>query len=91
MADLQRDDVRLYFELHGPPALDGQPPPLVLLAGLASDCQSWAPVLPRLTADRQVPVYDRPSALIYKQAHSLPVEAPREFCRPLLDFLDRSA
>ncbi|WP_462320243.1 alpha/beta fold hydrolase [Halochromatium sp.] len=58
MADLQRDDVRLYFELHGPPALDGQPPPLVLVAGLASDCQSWAPVLPALAAERQVLIFD---------------------------------
>ncbi len=63
MAELQRDDVRLYFELHGPPASGQQPSPLILVAGLASDCQSWAPVLPRLTAEREVLVYYRtPSA-----------------------------
>jgi len=58
MAEMQRDDVRLYVELHGPTASGQQPSPLVLVAGLASDCQSWAPVLPKLTAERQVLIFD---------------------------------
>lgn len=58
MADLQRDEVRLYFELHGPAASAQRAPPLILVAGLASDCQSWVPVLPALAAERQVLVFD---------------------------------
>lgn len=39
MATLQNNDVELYYELHG------NGPPLLLIAGLASDSPSWLPVL----------------------------------------------
>lgn len=63
MARLQREQIDLYFERHGPAPADAeisdrQPPALILVAGLASDSQFWAPVLPALAAGRQVLVFD---------------------------------
>lgn len=43
MAFLTTHDINLYYECHG----DG--PPLMLIAGLASDAQSWMPVVPALS------------------------------------------
>ena len=42
MPQLIIDDTSLYYELHG------NGPPLMLIAGLASDSQSWQPVVPPL-------------------------------------------
>lgn len=42
----------VYYEIHG----DGSP--LLLIAGLASDSQSWLPVIPELSKNHQVIVYD---------------------------------
>ncbi|WP_201220089.1 alpha/beta fold hydrolase [Halochromatium roseum] len=58
MPSLQPDAIRLYYELHGPAAADERPPPLILVAGLASHSQSWVPVLPTLAAERQVLIFD---------------------------------
>ena len=44
MPILARPDVDLYYEV------DGRGPPLLLVPGLASDCQSWAPVRAALAA-----------------------------------------
>ncbi len=52
MATAQLNGVDIYFEVHG----DG--PPLVLVAGLASDSQSWLPVVPPLAERFAVITYD---------------------------------
>ena len=46
------NDLEIYYEIHG------EGPPLLLVAGLASDSQSWQPVLDSLAADYQVIVFD---------------------------------
>lgn len=46
------NDIALYYERHG------SGPPLLLIAGLASDSQSWLPVLPELAARYTVIVLD---------------------------------
>lgn len=40
MPYMQNDTIQIYYELHG------SGPPLMLIAGLASDSQSWLPVIP---------------------------------------------
>ncbi len=44
MPTVRLGDIDLYFESHG------EGPPLLCLAGLASDSQSWLPVIPALSA-----------------------------------------
>lgn len=88
MASLQRDDIRLYYELHGPAASDQRPAPLILVAGLASDSQSWAPVVPTLAAERQVLIFDNRGC-----GRSTPQDAPNSIglmaddCLALADHL----
>ncbi|MCL5023447.1 MAG: alpha/beta hydrolase [Nitrospirae bacterium] len=50
------DDVDLYYETHG----DGVP--LLLVAGLASDSQSWQPILPDLSSNCRVVTFDNRGA-----------------------------
>ena len=52
MSRLQLADVDLHFEEHG------AGPPLLLIAGLASDSQSWLPALPALAARHRVILVD---------------------------------
>jgi len=52
MPHLQSGEIELYYEVHG------AGPPLLLIAGLASDSQSWGPVLPELAARYRVIVPD---------------------------------
>lgn len=52
MPFFSHNDVTLYYEVHG------SGPPLVLLAGLASDSQSWLPLLPLLSEHYTVVVLD---------------------------------
>lgn len=52
MPILNRDGVELYYELHG------SGPPLLLVAGLASDCLSWQPVAAGLAAQCTVILLD---------------------------------
>lgn len=49
---LNHQDLVLYYELHG------SGPPLLMIAGLASDSQSWLPVLPALAAQYTVILLD---------------------------------
>ncbi len=56
MPRLALNEIDLYYELHG----TGEPadPPLMLVAGLASDSQSWLPVLEPLSRHHRVIVLD---------------------------------
>jgi pimeloyl-ACP methyl ester carboxylesterase len=56
MAKWTGNGVELYYESHG----DG--PPLLLIAGLASDSQSWLPVLRGLSSRRRVITFDNRGA-----------------------------
>lgn len=58
MPSLHLDDIDLYYEQHGPAAAPDGPTPLVLVAGLASDSQSWLPVLAALAERRPVVIFD---------------------------------
>lgn len=49
---LNHHNLELYYELHG------SGPPLLLIAGLASDSQSWLPVLPALAEQYTVMLLD---------------------------------
>ena len=52
MPILHNKDVDLYYEIHGEGA------PLMLVAGLASDSQSWLPVVDALTSQYQLILLD---------------------------------
>lgn len=52
MPHIEHNDLSLYYETHG----SGQP--LLMVAGLASDSQSWQNVIPSLSARFQVIVFD---------------------------------
>lgn len=56
MPHLDRDGVRLYFEVHGP-AGTGRPP-LLLTHGYSATAEMWAPNLAALSAARQVITWD---------------------------------
>lgn len=58
MPHLRIDDLDLYYEVHGPDQPDSGLSPLLLIAGLGTDSQSWLPVLPALGARRQVVTFD---------------------------------
>lgn len=52
MALLKRQNLDLYYEVHG------SGPPLLLIAGLASDSQSWLPLVPMLAGRYRVILLD---------------------------------
>lgn len=52
MPTIKVDDVDIYYEIHG----KGEP--LVLIAGLATDSQSWLPILNNLAIKYQVIIFD---------------------------------
>lgn len=53
MPNILINNVNLYYEIHG-----DKGEPLVLIAGLASDSQSWLPVITRLSQHYQVITFD---------------------------------
>lgn len=57
MSELRLSDASLYYETHEA-ASPTQNPPLLLVAGLASDAQSWQPVLEPLRQQRNVILID---------------------------------
>lgn len=80
---LMLNDAKLYYEVHG---VDG--PPLLLVAGLASDVSSWQTVLPVLSEHFRVIVVDNRGI-----GRSLPEDAPvsvdlmADDCAALIDHL----
>ncbi len=79
---LMLNDIELYYEVHG----DG--PPLLLVAGLASDVSSWQTVLPALSEHFRVIVVDNRGI-----GRSVPEDAPvsvdlmADDCAALIDHL----
>ena len=80
---LMLNDANLYYEVHG---VDG--PPLLLVAGLASDVSSWQTVLPVLSEHFRVIIVDNRGI-----GRSLPEDAPvsvdlmADDCAALIDHL----
>lgn len=80
---LMLSDVELYYEVHG-----GDGPPLLLVAGLASDVSSWQTVLPALSEHFRVIVVDNRGI-----GRSVPEDAPvsvdlmADDCAALIDHL----
>ena len=80
---LMLNDAELYYEVHG---VDG--PPLLLVAGLASDVSSWQTVLPVLSEHFRVIIVDNRGI-----GRSLPEDAPvsvdlmADDCAALIDHL----
>lgn len=78
---LKRQDVELYYELHG------SGPPLLLIAGLASDSQSWLPVLPALAERYTVILLDNRRVGRSTQVCETSIELMAEDCLALLSHL----
>lgn len=80
---LMLNDVELYYEVHG-----GDGPPLLLVAGLASDVSSWQTVLPVLSEHFRVIIFDNRGI-----GRSIPEDAPvsvdlmADDCAALIDHL----
>lgn len=58
MGQLTSNDIDLYYEVHGTAEPGSAQRPLLLVAGLASDSQSWLPVLETLVRERPVIIFD---------------------------------
>jgi pimeloyl-ACP methyl ester carboxylesterase len=56
MAHLDRDGVRLYYEVHGP--AEGDHPPLLLTHGYSATAEMWSPNVAALATLRQVITWD---------------------------------
>lgn len=52
MPNIKINDINIYYEIHG----NGEP--LVLIAGLASDSQSWLPIIDEFAKNYQVVIFD---------------------------------
>lgn len=52
MSTVKINDTEIYYEIHG------QGKPMVLIAGLASDSQSWLPIIGELSKNYKVVVFD---------------------------------
>lgn len=81
MPVLSTDDVDLHYELVG----DG--PPLMLIAGLASDSASWGPVSSALSKEFTLIMPDNRGAGRTKNKTKITIEAMAHDCAALLDHL----
>jgi pimeloyl-ACP methyl ester carboxylesterase len=81
----QLDGVEIYYEVHG----DG--PPLVLVAGLASDSQSWLPVVVPLAERFTVVAYDnRDVGRTVSHAAEISIPLLADDCAALMEHLGYS-
>lgn len=78
---LKSQNVELYYEQHG------SGPPLLLIAGLASDSQSWLPVLPALAERYTVILLDNRGVGRSTQQCETSIELMAEDCLALLSHL----
>ena len=83
MPTLKLNDISLYYEVHG----SGDP--LVLIAGLASDSQSWGPVIPLLARQFQLILFDnRGSCRTLSAEQSFSLSQNAADVRELLEYLE---
>lgn len=86
MACFPVNGVNLYYEVHG------RGEPLLLIAGLASDSQSWLSVVEELSQHYQVILPDnRGSGRTEPQGVEISIQAIADDCIALLDHLDFSS
>ncbi len=82
MGTFEHNGAQMYYEIHG----EGEP--LLLIAGLASDSQSWLSVLPLLSGKYRVIVYDnRTTGRTASHDDSLTVQVMAKDALALLDHL----
>jgi len=82
MPTIPINDLDLYYETAG------EGPPLLLIAGFASDSQSWAPVIPRLSEHYRLIMPDnRAVGRTAPQDASTSIEQMSEDCLALIDAL----
>jgi pimeloyl-ACP methyl ester carboxylesterase len=82
MAIVEINDVQLYYEMYG------EGIPLVLIAGLASDSQSWQPVVRDLSAYCQVIIFDnRGAGRTSPQEGEVSIRKIADDCIALADYL----
>jgi pimeloyl-ACP methyl ester carboxylesterase len=82
MARFSRGDVDVYYEIHGEGA------PLMMIAGLASDSQSWQPIIADLASHyRLITVDNRGAGRTTPQDAPVSIRAMADDCVALLDFL----
>ena len=81
MPHLKLNDTLLYFELHG------SGPPLMLIAGLASDSQSWQPVIGALAEKFTLIIPDNCGVGRSTQHCKISISRMANDCKALLDHL----
>lgn len=86
MSELRLPDASVYYEVHEA-ALPGNAPPLLLVAGLASDSQSWQPVLDNLRQHRQVILIDNRGSGRTRAPAGTCLKQMAQDCIALLDHL----
>ena len=89
MGQLHCNDIDLYYEVRGPEFAVPDRRPLILVAGLASDSQSWLPALDALSRERPVVTFDNRGcgrSLPHGAANSMELLAGD--CLHLADHLD---
>ncbi len=86
MSELQRSDASLYYELHDA-ARASDNLPLLLVAGLASDSQSWQPVLDAMRQHRQVILIDNRGSGRTRASASTSLKQMAQDCIAVLDHL----
>jgi len=80
------NDVDIYYEIHG------KDEPLMLVAGLASDSQSWLPILKELSRNYQVIIFDNRNVGRTKpQAIRTSIQLMADDCIGLIKFLGLSS
>lgn len=76
------DTVQIYYELHG------SGPPLMLIAGLASDSQSWLPLIPALSQQFTLILLDNRGVGRSSQECEISISLMAEDCIALLSHLN---
>lgn len=82
MPCMQHDNIQIYYEMHG------SGPPLMLIAGLASDSQSWLPLIPELSRQFTLILPDNRGVGRSSQECEISVSLMAEDCIALLRHLN---
>ncbi len=90
MSYLSLPDVELYFEVHEAVSVSHHPP-LLLIAGLASDAQSWQPVLEAARQNRRVILVDNRGSGRTETHASISLEQMAQDCIALVNHLSITA
>ncbi|UOD50099.1 alpha/beta fold hydrolase [Orrella daihaiensis] len=86
MSELNLSDANLYYEVHEATRPSNNPP-LLLVAGLASDSQSWQPALHALTQDRRIILLDNRGSGRTRAPNEITLTQMAQDCLALCDHL----